>query len=385
MGMSSTPAPPPAPDPYASANAQAGLNQQTAMTQQQLNMVDQYTPYGSLTYKRVDDWGGGSSGGSRSPVPASSPLSTTSMGGRGASALLDAAGLTDQFNGGGSSGGGGVPHYAAYTSLTPEQQAIFNTNQQTQGNIANIGRDQSARIGDLLGKPLQLGNEATEARLMDLGMRRLSPQFARDEETLRTRLANSGIKEGSAAWNAEMTRNSQAKNDALDQLLLSGRSQANNEIMAERNQPINEITALMSGSQVSNPTFANTPQTQVGGVDLMGAINNNYNAQVQQQKIAQEGNNAAMGGLFGLAGAGIGAAAKVAPYAMMFSDRRLKDGIRKVGKLDNGLPVYAFRYKGSDTPQIGLMADEVERVHPGAVATHASGYKMVDYAQAVEA
>jgi hypothetical protein len=33
--------------------------------------------------------------------------------------------------------------------------------------------------------------------------------------------------------------------------------------------------------------------------------------------------------------------------------------------------------------QIGLMAHEVEGIHPEAVATHASGYKMVDYGRAV--
>src|SRR5690606_28417418 len=108
---------------------------------------------------------------------------------------------------------------------------------------------------------------------------------------------NSGIREGSEAWNNEMSRSSQAENDAVVQLLLQGRGAANQEIMAERNQPINEITALMSGSQVSNPTFQNTPQTQVGGVDYMGAVNNNYNAQMQQYNQGQQSNNAMMGGL----------------------------------------------------------------------------------------
>lgn len=65
------------------------------------------------------------------------------------------------------------------------------------------------------------------------------------------------------------------------------------------------------------------------------------------------------------------------------SDRRLKEDIRRVGTLDNGLPVYAYRYKGQKTTQIGLMADEVEGLHPEAVVEIGDGYKAVYYDLAV--
>lgn len=68
----------------------------------------------------------------------------------------------------------------------------------------------------------------------------------------------------------------------------------------------------------------------------------------------------------------------------LFSDRRLKENIRKIGKLDNGLNVYSFRYKGDPRTVIGLMADEVEKVRPEAVGEFA-GYKTVDYSIAAEA
>jgi hypothetical protein len=326
---------PPAPDPAATAAAQAKMNRETAITQFGLNAVNQITPDGSLTYKQIGTWPDG------------------------------------------------TPRYEATTALSKPQQAIYDTNQQTQQNFANIGRDQSARIGDLLGTPLQLGNEATEARLMDLGMKRLTPQFERNQEALRTRLLNSGIREGSDAWNAEMSRMSQSENDAITQLLLSGRAQANQEIMAERNAPINEITALMSGSQVSNPSFTSTPQTQVAGVDYAGMVQNNYNNQMKAWQQGQENSNAMMGGLFGLGGTLGSAAMKYGPGLMMMSDRRAKEDIERVGELRNGLPVYVFRYKGDGTPQIGLMADDVEQLHPEAVAMGSDGYKRVDYARAV--
>lgn len=327
MGMSSTPT---APDPLQTSQQQQALNTKTATTQQQLNMVDQSNPDGSLNYSQSGTWADG------------------------------------------------TPKYSAATTLSAPQQGIYNTNQQTQQNIATIGRDQSGRIGDLLGSPLKLGNNETEARLMDLGMSRLTPQFARDDETMRSRLLNSGIREGSDAWNTEMTRQSQNKNDAITQLLLQGRGTADSELMAERNQPINEITALMSGSQVSNPTFASTPQTNVAGVDYSGLVNSNYQAKVANQQ-------ALMGGMFGLGSAAIGGAARVMAPTPTPSDRRLKTDIQEVGKLPNGLPIYLFRYKAGGPMQLGLMADDVEKIHPDAVVTGTDGFKRVFYAQAVEA
>jgi hypothetical protein len=86
-----------------------------------------------------------------------------------------------------------------------------------------------------------------------------------------------------------------------------------------------------------------------------------------------------LGGIAGLA-SGIGS---LFAKGGLFSDRRLKDNIKKVGTLDNGLPVYSYNYKGDLTPRIGLMADEVEKVHPEAVAVHPSGFKMVHYGLAV--
>jgi hypothetical protein len=68
----------------------------------------------------------------------------------------------------------------------------------------------------------------------------------------------------------------------------------------------------------------------------------------------------------------------------IFSDRRLKEDIRPVGKLDNGLTVYSYRYAWGGPVHIGLMADEVQAVVPDAVG-EVSGYKTVDYGIATEA
>ena len=66
------------------------------------------------------------------------------------------------------------------------------------------------------------------------------------------------------------------------------------------------------------------------------------------------------------------------------SDRRVKRDIKQVGALDNGLPVYLFRYLGNPAHQIGLMAQDVEKVKPEAVSETSSGIKTVNYKMAVD-
>jgi hypothetical protein len=71
--------------------------------------------------------------------------------------------------------------------------------------------------------------------------------------------------------------------------------------------------------------------------------------------------------------------------APFFSDRRLKENIKRIGTAKNGLPIHSFNYK--DDPEklsrLGFMADEVEKKHPEAVGL-AGGYKTVDHEQAMK-
>jgi hypothetical protein len=73
-------------------------------------------------------------------------------------------------------------------------------------------------------------------------------------------------------------------------------------------------------------------------------------------------------------------------YALL-SDIRLKDDIQKIGELENGLGVYTWRWneiarnQGVETPEIGVLAQEVAKVIPSAVFVRADGYLMVDYGQ----
>lgn len=67
------------------------------------------------------------------------------------------------------------------------------------------------------------------------------------------------------------------------------------------------------------------------------------------------------------------------------SDRRLKEDIRKVGQLDNGLNVYTYKYLNGKTTYVGVIADEVKDIMPEALGPTMNGFMTVDYGKVREA
>lgn len=57
-----------------------------------------------------------------------------------------------------------------------------------------------------------------------------------------------------------------------------GRAQSINETNYLRQQPLNELNALRTGSQVSAPQFGSTPQSNVAPTDIAGMYQNQYNS-----------------------------------------------------------------------------------------------------------
>jgi hypothetical protein len=105
-----------------------------------------------------------------------------------------------------------------------------------------------------------------------------------------------------------------------------------------------------------------------------GGLNTMYGNQVDAFKAEQSANSSGVGSALGLLGGFAG-------RAWAASDENVKEAITPVGKLDDGQTVYKYRYKGDDRTQIGLIAQEVERERPDAVA-EVGGIKMVDYDRA---
>lgn len=195
-----------------------------------------------------------------------------------------------------------LPTFTARESLSPEAQAIFDANQGAELNLAETARDQSGFMQDYLGEPWKPDTSEIESRIYDLGSRTLDTTFGRQRGDLQTQLSNQGIKLGSSAYDRAMSEQAGAENDAYGQLALRGRGQAFGELQAQRNQPINEISALMSGSQVAMPGYGINQPSPVPTTDNAGLINSNYNQRMSawQQREAQKG--AMLGGLFQLGG-----------------------------------------------------------------------------------
>lgn len=55
--------------------------------------------------------------------------------------------------------------------------------------------------------------------------------------------------------------------------------------------------------------------------------------------------------------------------------------IRPTGRSHRGIPVYRWHYAGTRTVWEGVMAQDVEILHPGAVTRLPGGWKGVDYAK----
>lgn len=71
-------------------------------------------------------------------------------------------------------------------------------------------------------------------------------------------------------------------------------------------------------------------------------------------------------------------ASTVGGIASIFSDRRLKEDIVKVGEMSDGLGIYRFRYIGGVKRFVGVMADEVARLRPWALGPTLAGFRTVN-------
>jgi len=262
-----------------------------------------------------------------------------------------------------------VPTFSRYTELSANQNAIADQNDAADLNLATLGNRLSGTLGNQLTDNFTINNESTESRLFDLGSKRLDPMFQQRQADMETQLSNQGIKRGSAAFDREMNTFNQGRNDAYNQLALTGRGQAAQEQFAEDNQRINQISALMSGGQVSQPSFMGANMPTIANTDVAGLIANNDAQRYNAWNVNNQNQQNLMGGIMGM-GANL-----------MLSDERAKKDIEPVGTI-KGQNIYEYRYKGepdSAPKSIGVMAQEAEKKNPGAVVTGSDGYKRVNY------
>jgi hypothetical protein len=290
MGKTTPKAPAP-PDPYATAGAQTGANVNSAIASGVIGNVNQTGPYGSTSYNQTDTY-----------------------------TMTGPDGKTYQ-----------VPRYTQTTTLSPEQQQLYNQQTQIGSKMNNLASGQLDTLGSVLGTRASADGlpsvtndfSADRARVEQAMFDRINPQLERDRAGLENNLTNQGFQRGTDAFNEAMGEYGRNVNDSrlaiterglgeqqgLFGMQQSNRERALTEMLALRNQPINEIGALMSGGQVSLPQFAGYNAPQIGAADVSGNVYNsaalaNSQWQTQQQAAAQK-QAALYGGLGGIGGAGL--------------------------------------------------------------------------------
>lgn len=278
MGFGKSPSPPPPPDPAATARAQAAANKEAVRESALVNQTNQRTPFGDVTF----------------------------------------------------TGEIGTPERTQTLTLPAEAQRVLDAQTRIAGGLTGFAEDFVPRIAEGLSTPFSteglgpapVADPAERQRIEANLFARLNPQFDRDEDRLRSQLANQGIGLGSEAFTNAFDDFNRAKTDARLAaanaagnefardfgLQTQARQQALSEALLNRTQGLNEVSALLQGAPaIAQPTLPQPAQFQVAPADFQGATalqfagqQNAFNQQLGNQR-------SLLGGLFGL-GSSLGAA-----------------------------------------------------------------------------
>ena len=208
----------------------------------------------------------------------------------------------------------GMPTATSNLSLNPTLTQAQNSAQSSALNsLQNSANSQG--IGTLTGNVNQsMGDPAIQNAIQsqyNAQMGLLQPTFGIQSEQLDSQLANQGLTPGSEAYNNAKNLLSQQQNNAYTQVAnnatqggLAQQNQMFNQSLQNANlgnsvanQPLNQLLALNSGSQVNAPQAATSNAV---GTDVLGASQlanqgnlNQYNANTGNQ-------NAMLSGLYGV-------------------------------------------------------------------------------------
>lgn len=205
-------------------------------------------------------------------------------------------------------------------TLSPGEQAVYNSNLQTRQNLGNLGIQGSNALSNIIGKQIDfsgaptVGNGAeTRQKVYDALMSRVNEDTTNSRDQSNSDLIARGIRPGTKAYDDAQNQITRGYNDArgvaetnagnaaAQQFGMDTQARNNyiSELLSQRQTPLNEINALMSGSQVNNP-FAGNLGYQAGA--NVQAAPTMQGAQLQGQaginaaNLSQAGNNSLMTG-----------------------------------------------------------------------------------------
>ena len=189
-------------DPITVANAQTGSNVSTAIANNVLQNGTTITPDGT----RTTTWDGGT-------YDYTDPTTGTKYS---------------------------IPLSKTVESLSPNAQAVKTQTDAADLNLATIANTQTQKLGATLNDPFSYTTGQHEAWAGDQYNKLNAETNAQNDEALRTRLANQGIKQGSEAYKREMEMYAKGRDNARNQFMLDAQGQGFQQAMASRNQLFNE-------------------------------------------------------------------------------------------------------------------------------------------------
>ena len=166
-----------------------------------------------------------------------------------------------------------------------------------------------------------------------------------------------------------------SKNTLLNNQAASGKVGSGSTAESLQNSLLALGTDLVNQSVTQRQNLVNTGQNAAAQTGSLGASA----AASISDLYAQQG-NAQAAGIVGAQNANsnmVGNLVNIGSSIAGLCDVRMKENIKRVGQLDNGLPLYSFNYVGDNKPQINVMAQEVEETKPEFIIEH-NGLKYVN-------
>ena len=214
-------------------------------------------------------------------------------------------------------------------TYSPQQQQLFDQSMQTKGLLGGLGIQGATALQGVVGKNLDLSaapvgpgsSDAMRNQVIAAQMARVNEDASKSRDQANSELIAAGIRPGTKAYDDRMNLIQRGVNDAQNVAIGNASTQASQafnmdtqrrkdaiaELLAQRQTPLNEINALMSGSQVSNP-FAVPGAAQnsnVAPAPVFGAAQAQYGANADVFNAQSQAAAGTQSGLFGLGAAGI--------------------------------------------------------------------------------
>jgi hypothetical protein len=232
-------------------------------------------------------------------------------------------------------------------TLTPNAQRTLEQQQALGFKLTDLAGRGFSAVDKSLATPFSFGGPSVQTSLDTSGvarmpinagttgqeaiMSRLEPSLAKNRVSTETQLINQGLRPGSEAYDNAINLLSQQENDQRTQAVLQGlgldisantqgynqalqsgqfantaQQQALAQAIQQRQMPLNEVNALVEGSQIQNPQFGAYQGSNVAPAPIANAtaLQGQFDANTYNQNVGSY--NQQLAGLYSLGSSAAG-------------------------------------------------------------------------------